>query len=535
MSPFLQFRLWLRRGPTPEKVGVGIAGVVLIAVLAWVAVPTGSAGGGAVATTGVPAAGATPGSSASGPASGTGSAAGNAGGGSSLNSAGAAAAPASVVGAGAAPAGAAALPGTSGGTRPSGSAATSSSTACSNLTSSDQGVTPTQIKLGVALFDLEGGASNSFIGVPPPQDQQADFQAVIDSINKAGGIQCRKIVPVWYQGNYLDSSQQHATCLQVVQDRVFALIDAVALDATQQGRDCVAENKIPLFDAGAILGSETRGSLYPYVFSDGDQWDWNIRNSVFGAQQLGWFKGLTKLGVLEDDCYPEVNSETTADLAAAGIPPSHVVTYDFGGCSTIPPPQQVEQAVLTFQSAGVSHVTDLSQVPKSGYFSKVAQTQNYHPKYNVSGGAPSVFDSSSGSSAGPNAQNFNGAISITELSYGAQNSKNAPYSPATTACNNIMASAGLASVQKQGAFFAGETCNLMWMFQMAAQRTAPLVRTGLVQGLDQSGLWLQSFPGGQANFNRPGVVSAGEYWRLDVYDGSCPCFRVPDPTWRPNL
>jgi len=73
------------------------------------------------------------------------------------------------------------------------------------------------------------------------------------------------------------------------------------------------------------------------------------------------------------------------------------------------------------------------------------------------------------------------------------------------------------------------------MFQMAAERTAPLVRTGLVQGLDRSGLWLQSFPGGQANFNRPGVVSAGEYWRLDVYDGSCPCFRVPDPTWRPNL
>jgi hypothetical protein len=180
-------------------------------------------------------------------------------------------------------------------------------------------------------------------------------------------------------------------------------------------------------------------------------------------------------------------------------------------------------------------VLDLSQVPKSGYFSKAAQAQAYHPKYNVTGGAPSVFDGSSGSSAGPDPTNFNGAISITELSYGEQNTPGLAHSPATATCNKIMTGAGLQPVEKQGAFFAGEVCNVTWMFQMAADRAAPLTRVNLVVGLAKVGAWTQSFPGGHGVFDRPGLVSAGQHWRADVYDGSCPCFRIPDPAWHPSL
>ena len=522
MSPFLQFRLWTRRGPAVERAVTAVIGTIVLGLLIWAAVPSGTGvDGDALGTQAVGAAGGTaPGAGADGNAA----AATDGGPSTSVPAAGAAGSAA-----------------TAGGARTTGSIAGGSATAaqaadpCADLHSTDQGVTATTINIDVVLFQLAGAAGNSFIGVPEPAEQRADFEAVFNTINKAGGIQCRKIVPKYYTGNFLDASQQHATCLEIVQDKPFAVLDNVALDSTQQGRDCVAENKIPLFDTGAILGSETRGKLFPYLFSIADQFDIGIRNSIFGAQKLGWYKDLGKIGILADDCFPEVNAQIVQNLGEIGITSKQIVTHVFGGCPTIPPPQEVEQAVLSFHGAGVTHVLDLSQVPKSGYFSKAAAAQNYRPKYNVTGGAPSVFDGSSGSSAGPDPSNFNGAISITELSYGEQNTPGLAHSPATATCNKIMTGAGLQPVEKQGAFFGGEVCNVTWMFQMAADRASPLTRTNLVVGLSKVGPWTQSFPGGSGVFDRPGLVSAGQHWRADVYDGSCPCFRIPDPAWHPSL
>jgi hypothetical protein len=518
VTPFLQFRHWVRRGPAAERAVTAVIGAIVLGFVIWAAVPSGSiAGGDAVGPQAVGITGAS-GETAAGADENPGAATG----GASPTSAPAAAV-ASV---------AKTASSTVGGAAP---AATQAANPCADLRSTDQGVTATTINIDVVLFQLAGAASNKFIGVPEPAEQQADFEAVINSINKAGGIQCRKLAAKYYTGNFLDASQQHATCLQIVQDKPFAVLDNVALDSTQQGRDCVAENKIPLFDTGAILGSETRGRLFPYLFTIAGQFDVAIRNSIFGAQKLGWYKGMNKIGILADDCFPEVNAQIVQNLGEIGITDKQIVTHVFGGCPTIPPPQEVEQAVLSFQTSGVTHVLDLSQVPKSGYFSKAAAAQRYRPKYNVTGGAPSVFDGSSGSSAGPDPANFDGAISITELSYGEQNTPGLAHSPATAACNKIMAGAGLQPVEKQGAFFGGEVCNVTWMFQMAADRAAPLTRLNLVVGLAKAGPWLQSFPGGSGVFDRPGLVSAGQHWRADIYDGSCPCFRIPDPTWLPSL
>jgi hypothetical protein len=73
------------------------------------------------------------------------------------------------------------------------------------------------------------------------------------------------------------------------------------------------------------------------------------------------------------------------------------------------------------------------------------------------------------------------------------------------------------------------------MFEAAADHATPLLRTNLVNGLATVGPWIQSFPGGSGVFNRVGQVSAGQHWRADVYDGSCPCFRIPNATWQRSL
>src|SRR5581483_4064024 len=40
VTPFLQFRLWARRGPAAERAAAGVAALLALALLAWVLVPT---------------------------------------------------------------------------------------------------------------------------------------------------------------------------------------------------------------------------------------------------------------------------------------------------------------------------------------------------------------------------------------------------------------------------------------------------------------------------------------------------------------
>ena len=56
------------------------------------------------------------------------------------------------------------------------------------------GVTATQIKLGVALIDykcIEGAVDSIYV------NQQQAYNAFIDNINEKGGVNGRKIVPVY--------------------------------------------------------------------------------------------------------------------------------------------------------------------------------------------------------------------------------------------------------------------------------------------------------------------------------------------------
>jgi hypothetical protein len=84
-----------------------------------------------------------------------------------------------------------------------------------------QGVTPTEIKVGVMMIDftcIEGAVDS----IEP--DQQQAFQAFFDAIN-VQGINGRKIVPVYKSYCPTDRSQEEAACTALTEDdHVFATI-----------------------------------------------------------------------------------------------------------------------------------------------------------------------------------------------------------------------------------------------------------------------------------------------------------------------
>jgi hypothetical protein len=82
-----------------------------------------------------------------------------------------------------------------------------------------QGVTPTSITVGVTYPDI--AAIRNIINVDPG-DYQAAYTAVIDKINAAGGINGRRINPVFVAVNPLGTAGAATACTQLTEDkRVF--------------------------------------------------------------------------------------------------------------------------------------------------------------------------------------------------------------------------------------------------------------------------------------------------------------------------
>ena len=60
----------------------------------------------------------------------------------------------------------------------------------------------------------------------------------------------------------------------------------------------------------------------PYLASVNSDTGTDMTTAVLGAQQVGYFdpaNGFKKLGLLEDDCTPEVNTQFESALSRAGV------------------------------------------------------------------------------------------------------------------------------------------------------------------------------------------------------------------------
>ena len=57
-----------------------------------------------------------------------------------------------------------------------------------------KGVNDGEVRVAIALVDIVGPAGNSLFDLPPPAEQRAYFEAVVNGINRGGGIACRRLV-----------------------------------------------------------------------------------------------------------------------------------------------------------------------------------------------------------------------------------------------------------------------------------------------------------------------------------------------------
>jgi hypothetical protein len=514
MRPFQEFRFWARRAPAAERISAGVAGVLVVILLAWLLVPgsgpkatnLASSGGGLGGEQG--AAGATTGG---GQATGVGP---NATGGSAPGGTSGGGAAGATSKAGAATGTAA---GTAGGGPAPGCPAASGVTGASN----------SQIKVAVTLTNIVGPAANSIFGIASPADQQKWYEAALDDINKKGGIACRKVVPTFYPTNPSDQNELQQRCLEIAQSGAFAEIDNGSYAIYPQ-KHCFAQHKIPFF-GGYMLFRDEIDAFYPYLFNI-SEFDTIDKNTVFALKDRGFFNIPGKLGFTYRNCDQPLVNKWFQWFQQAGIPSSQIVSYNFGCPAVFASPSDIQAAVLKFQQAGVTHMTAHQLVGDFSNFSNVAEQQGFRPKY----GLPdeSMIDVAYGSQA-PNSSNIVGAIAIAQGRSGEERTPGSVPSPGTAKCDAIYAAHGIAPTYKL-APGAGYVCTQLWMFQ-AAITNAPVFRAdALAAGLQRTKSIESSYPAGPNDFSGVRQTTGGQFWRVAQFMAACKCWQVIDSNFHPG-
>jgi hypothetical protein len=529
VKPFFQFRLWLQRGPTTERALVIVSTAVVLALLVWVSIPTGQSpesslavGGPAGSTTGQqagpgavqgPGASAAPGqtggaTAGSGAVGGTG---GPGGGGTGPRTTGGAA------------------PGTtSGGTSTNGNTAKSpTSTGCSDAASNEVGVTSKQILLGVILLDL--GQLNSFVGIPSQDDQKKAYNAIFASYNSKGGVRCRALVPKYYADNPLDASGEQATCLQIVQDKVFAVLNNLG---GSQSLTCLPQRKVP----GIWYTPPTTvvmKQFSPYIISHMPDYDRLIKDYVVGAKRYKFFDAMNKLGIIEMSCVDDQNKAIAKELAAIGIHKDQIDIYDYGCPTAVSSPDQDQAAALQFQRNGVTHVMNTAYTYITN-FASAAEKQNYKPHYAIAeDGAMAAI----AYTRPPPVNSFDQTLAVTSDQVGAENTKGVTVSPATLECSKLMKSIGLATPTTPGAeagALYGNGCAVTKLFAAAVTNAPTLNRTSLTVGVSRAGELDLSYPPGPMHVTSPSVPTGGQWYRGARWYTSCQCWRVIDKVFHPG-
>jgi hypothetical protein len=255
---------------------------------------------------------------------------------------------------------------------------------------------------------------------------------------------------------------------------------------------------------------------------------------VFALHQLGFFgaaKGFTKLGVLYRDCVPLLG-EFTSWLNQVGVTNSQIVTYDVGCPAAFATPDQLEQAVLKFESSGVRSVTELEEYTDFSNFTTIAQQQGFTPHYGIPDDG--ILAISYGNQH-PDYANIANAIAITPGRFGEEDTPGSVPSPATARCNAIYAAHGRPSVYRQPVGTGGTACNQLWEAVAAIAHAPVLQRAALAAGLQAVKSIDFSYPGGPNDFSGVHVTYGDEFWRPDQFFTSCNCWRVIDPNFHPSF
>jgi|HubBroStandDraft_6_1064221.scaffolds.fasta_scaffold00166_26 ABC-type branched-subunit amino acid transport system substrate-binding protein len=236
----------------------------------------------------------------------------------------------------------------------------------------EQGVTPSTIKVGVTYADV--AAIRNIINVDPG-DYQVAYKTLFDQINAKGGIDGRKIVPVFSAVNPLGTAAAATTCTQLTEDdKVFAVLGFFQ----QPDTACYLQtHNVPIIGASltAQQAQQAKAPWYNNLISDSDL----VPKEMAVFKQEGVFKGKKVAVVGTNIDQPEINLVLPV-LHREGVDVVQTAVNSVPDTDTAAQVQEYGTIAQRFQSAGADVVVSVGN-SGNGFPSALQTTQStYRPR-----------------------------------------------------------------------------------------------------------------------------------------------------------
>ena len=231
------------------------------------------------------------------------------------------------------------------------------------------GVTKDEIKLGVSYVDLDAIRDVTDIS---HGDYKTTYNTVIDELNKEGGINGRKVVPVFAAINPIGTAPAQEACLKLTEDeKVFATVGFFYSDAPL----CyVAQHDTPIL-GGTMDPTYLKQAKAPWMTLDSGP---EVTPRVVDALvKSGDLKGKIGVVALATEKKSLLDAAVLPSLKRNGIK-NTVAVIDVPLTDTVAATQQAGTIAEKFKSEGIKTVLLVGGTPS--VFSNALKNTDYRPK-----------------------------------------------------------------------------------------------------------------------------------------------------------
>lgn len=391
-----------------------------------------------------------------------------------------------------------------------------------------KGVTATTVKIGMVyspnLNDAQESTGQEHLKTG---DARAQQQALVDEINRTGGLGGRKVVLDAYpiSATTPDAEQAfNAACAHFVQDaKVFAVMTA----GPESFGVCLEKGGVLHIGSDLTAATSQRTALQPHGLRPaGITMDDSARLLVEGLAQQSYFKDSV-VGVITFDSKPHkdaVDKVMVPALQRIGHPAKERAYVaaprglsDYGSMSS-----SISSAVLQFRSAGVTHVIIFDQQGRiTTFFTPAAESQGYNPRYGFTSQAGFQVGLKSGGVSREQAKDAAGIGWLPVFDVPVDRKR---LSPGARRCAEFFDSKGLPATGENAMVIQQFQCQDTWLLDNVMDRlTSAVTREAFISLAEATGSFLTA-----ANIgigfdarNHDGV----RLIRNVGWDEPCGCFR----------